>query len=714
MDLTRTRLQLREDLRFFPQDFSQEPWYHIEVQSTGAYYRIGFEEYVFLSLLDGQTSFSEALAISSRLSGQKALSQARALTVYGWLLENGLGTFSDADMSACGVRTTANIPSSGSSWERLNPLWIRVPFGRPDHVLALAEKALSWLFSPVACLPVIFLLLTAAVLLYDQWEMFADHVPQVFARENWLWLMVTWLGLKLIHELGHGVVCRRYGGTVREAGLVFAMFAPLPYVDATSSWSFSSRMQRIHVAVAGVYLELLAAAAALILWTHTESASGRSLLRNVVVMASLSTLLFNLNPLMKFDGYFVLSDLLQIPNLASRSRDVLLSTCRRVFLGETDRVIETVGSRRWILLSYGLAACCWRGVVCGSLLIGISVLFHGAGLVLAAAGLLLWFVQPLFRELQNLHRVWLHHPERVVRATVISILACACVPVALLIPAPLLTTAPGVVDFEDGEVIRSTTSGFVSAVHVFNGQRVCAGDLLISLSNDELKAECRALEHQLAAETLRLQTASRSHDSGAQNVSEGNIVSLQRRVAECQSRMAALEIRAGRDGVVVSRALQILPGTYASEGMELMTIGFENRKEVRISVCQQDVQTALSQIDQQLTVRIGLHSAVTGTLRRVNPRASRTIPHPALVAINGGALSVEQQPEADSKQHELLLTEPRFSAIVQLSPEAAVTLRSGETGYVSLGLIRQSLGAYLWTNSRQWFRNQLDRVRKAT
>ncbi len=714
VELSRTRLKLRDDLLFVPQRYGRETFYHLEVTTTSEYFRIGYAEYVFVSLLDGRTSFSEALAITSQQQKSSALNQHQAMTVYSWLLDNGLASFSDSDTSASGASSATRIGARpGAMLKKLNPLWLKIPLGRPEALLKALHPVCGWVFSgPAMCLAVI-LMLSAGLTLRSQWEQFSDASANVIARDNWLWLLGAWIGLKCVHELGHGLVCRRYGGSIRETGIIFAFFTPMAYVDASSSWSFRSRWQRIHTAVAGVYVELLLASVAVIVWTSSESLLVRHVLQNVIVMASVSTLVFNVNPLMRFDGYFVLSDLLQIPNLSSQASEVVRSSCRALLFGDSGGVPSAVGSRRWVLLVYGVAALAWRSLVSLSLLIAASVLFHGAGLALAALGVVCWFGRPGWKTLTGFWQLRVQHPERLIRAVLVSVAAAAVVAGGLFgMPAPVMTGAPGIVDYTNGEVVRTPIAGFVDAVHVQDGQTVSAGDLLISLRNDEVTSECSSLRKKLAQETLRLQTASRDHDGGAANIASGNMDSLKKQLDECQHQVDGLTLRAGRDGRVVGRELARLPGTYAKAGAELLTIGLEDEKELQLSIGQTDLSNSLTLIGKPLKVRIGTHPAVTGVLDRVNPQATRAIPHPALAAANGGPLSVVENEERELKSAdaELRLTEHRFTAVVRFSADNACLLHCGERGFASLGLQRASLGVHLWRTAYRWFDDQLSDV----
>ncbi len=711
VELSRTRLRLRDDLMFVPQTYDHETFYHLEVRTTSEYFRIGYPEYVFISMLDGRTSFAEALAITSQQLKEKALNQTQAMSIYSWLLDNGLAAFADADTSSSGASSAVRTTNKTETlWKKFNPLWQKIPLGRPESLLRFATPAMGWLFAGPATVMAFLLMMIAGLTLHSHWESFTSASANVIAPDNWFWLLAAWVGLKFFHELGHGLVCQRYGGNIRETGIVLAFFAPLAYVDASSSWSFRSRWQRVHTALAGVYVELIIASVAVIVWTKTDSTLVRHLLQNIIAMASIATVLFNLNPLMKFDGYYVLSDLLQIPNLSTQANNVLMNAWQRIVCGNTSSAPTIIGKKRWILLAYGIAAYFWRFLVSLSLLIMASVLFHGAGLALAALGVCIWFGRPAWNLLKSMANLRLHHPERLFRVSVIVGSFLAISSAALLgLPSPVMTTAPGIVDFAEGEVVRAATSGFVETVHVKNGQQVEVGELLITLRNEDITIKLSDLEQQLAQEELRLQTASGEHDSGALNVSQANRESLARQLAECQKQADGLLVRAGRSGQVVSRDLLSLGGTFAKAGMELMTIGLENEKELQLSIGQRELPVSTALVGKPLRVRIGTHGSVVGTLERVNPRASRSIPHPALAAINEGPLPVSESQSANDRGdgERIRLTEHRFTAIVKLPDDQSLNFRCGERGIAALGLPNRSLGMHLWRTVHDWFDNQL-------
>jgi putative peptide zinc metalloprotease protein len=713
VDLTRTCVRLRNDLRFVPQQYGNETCYHMEVTSTGEYFRIGYTEYVFVSLLDGRTSFAQAMATTSQVLGSDAISQSDALVIYSWLLDHGISSFSETAESRNSDQRTRQ---TGSILSKLNPLYLKIPFGRPESLLKFIAPLTGWIFSGPAGVASLLLFAMAGTVLCRDWTRFTSASQSIFATDNWLWLMVSWVLLKVVHELGHALVCIRHGGRVGEMGLILACLAPLPYVDASSCWSFRSRWQRIHTAIAGVHIELICASAALLLWSRCESPELRQILQNVVVMASLSTIVFNMNPLMKFDGYYVLSDLLSIPNLYTEASQTLTRVCRRVLLGDSGPAPVAGGRHGWFLLFYGMASGFWRLMVCITLLTAASVLYHGAGVILALLGVTMWFAKPLWQMIASLNQFRRKSPARFLRGiTVSSGITCAVLSLAFLLPAPVRISAPGIVEYTDGLTIRATTSGFVRRVHVRSGQQVHVGDILVELENDEIIADYFDLSEQIAQEELRLQTANRSHDSGAASVAQANLKSLQLQLAEKGRQRQGLKIIAESDGCAVGKNIESMLDTFVSEGDEILTIGAEDRKELRVSLHQTDLPAAMLRVNQKLPVRIGTHPRTEGQLVRVNPGATRKLPHPALAATNGGALTVTERPgdRSNDEKATLQLTEQRFDATIEFSPELSSEILCGERGLVTLGTPGCSAGVYCYRAGRRWLEEHLTALRNS-
>jgi len=521
----------------------------------------------------------------------------------------------------------------------------------------------------------------------------------------------AWLLLKLVHELAHGLVCKRYHGEVREMGLVFILFAPLAYVDVTSCWRFPSRWQRIHVAAAGMYVELALAGLAALVWARTDSESMAHLLHNLILMASISTILFNANPLMRFDGYYILSDLLQIPNLYSAGGEYVRQIGRWLFFGTPSDAPQILGFRGWITRCYGLAAAAWRVAICVSLVVTASVMFKGAGILLGIAGVACWFGQPLLRMLRNLYFRFHESRHTFARAIVVTGVLAGSVWAGLVwIPWPGTISAPVVVEYTDMSIVRSRISGFFRRIHVTDGQRVEAGQLLLELRNDDLENERRDLQLAIQQAGVRRRVAMDDRDAARAQVEIRNQLALEQRLVEVQRQYDGLQVRAPVAGRIVARDLKNGIGTYVTAGQRLLAVGDESRKELIVAISQDDVDEVLTRVGLPARFRIGARLAQYGTLDRVDPRATSKLPHPAMSAAAGGVLAVSPVEQEDGSSSVELL-EPRFKAVIALPATTCQQLSCGQRGHAILAWSSDSFGQHVWGRFSKWLDQRLKAMR---
>lgn len=716
-ELLHSRICLRSDLVFIPRRGRWKEWYQIEARHSGRYFRIGVTEYAFISLLDGETTIGEAVSLTARRFGPDAFSEDQATSIVVWLLENDLAELTESLSTGKPQGTVSNGRRKTTLVERLNPFWLKLPFGKPDGFISKLLPLTSWLHSWAAIVASMLIWLAAAIAIASNWTRFESSWSTVLHRSNWLWLGVSWLFLKIIHELSHAVACRRHGGEVRDSGIIFILLAPVAYVDVTSSLSFPSRWQRIQTAAAGIYVELTVASLAAIAWTMTDSPLLSHHLVNLIWSASVTTIVFNANPLMKFDGYYILSDLLDRPNLYTDSTLHLQRIANRVFFGARTDSVQSSRQDAVLTASYGAAAFVWRMLICVGLLISASVMFHGAGIVVAAAGVLLWFGRPILQLTRKLWQLSRLDPKKSLRATVLATASAAALGAFLfLTPWPAGATAPGILDHQDLAVVRAETPGFVRKIHVADGEEVSQGQLLIELENEELANEVADIRVAIQQSDIRRSQFIRSHETASVQVETENHASLKKRLAEKLQQAESLTVRAPVAGRVMSRLLVWAEGTYAQPGTELVAIGDDSCKELRVSISQDDarwLETATKQADGEAAIDVRLRSAgiTKGTVRRILPGATRTPLHESLTAPAGGPLAVKANSDSDSPS-ELVLTEPRVTAVIDLPSDVAARIPAGSFGHVWLKTESAPTIAEAATRiATRWVEDQLDTAR---
>lgn len=715
-ELRRRRIRLNDELIFSPQQYKTGVFYHIEIPSSSRFFRIGYREFVFVSLLDGKTSFAHALAIASQQLGVDAISEEQAKQTMNWLLENGLAQFSEDVTLNANQATNDNT----SSLQKLNPFWLKIPLGEPNDLLQRLGPYVGWLFHPLSVVCSALLVLFATLTLVTNWNAFMASSGNIFSASNWIWMLASWIFLKIAHELAHGIVCNRFGGKVKQTGIIFILFAPMAYVDVTSSWRFSSRWRRIAVSAAGMYIELVIASICVIAWCFVTSQLVAHQLFNIIFIAGFSTLLFNANPLMRFDGYFILSDLLKIPNLYQVGTKSFQGQMRRLFFGEVVEKSRCELSHNGpFVLCYGICVAIWKVVICIGLSIAASVMFGGLGILLAAFGIASWFGQPALKLIRELIQRRNSRPISVVRASIVTgVLGLACVASWCFIPNPFSSRNPCVVDFKELSKIRASSPGFVKEVFVEDGQPVKVGEPLLRLENLELDAEVAKLKAQLNLAQTHARIAVDNQKPTQVQIEKRNQKVTRDKLAEIEVRSNELLVKAKTDGRVVAKDLRRMIGTYVNEGDVLLAVADEDSKEIILSLSSEDVRATSDLIGHSIPIEIGSRRRILGMISRVDPKASLQLANPSLAATNGGSLVVKPSDQAhgskSDRDNQFELCEPRFHVIAEIDAETSRGLFSGERGFAVLNSKSTTLGPFIYNSIRDWLHQQLAQARSGT
>lgn len=688
LDLTHQKLRIAPDVQVWPVQERGEIVYRLEIPKLHRFFRVGHEEYVFLSLLDGNTSIPQACGLAASKLGSRAPTANQAKSIGRWLLSNGLAHLSSdpPPRRNSAVDHAANQPNSlRRLLGKFNPFWIKVPLPFGDRWINACSDACGFLFGPRSVLLGVFLVVVATIVLLSNWTEFRSSSTNLIHPGNWIYLLVTWIGLKVIHELAHAIVCNRQGGSVRETGFVFILFAPLAYVDVSSCWRMASRWSRIAVASAGMYIELVIAAVAVLLWHYVDAPNLRFLLHNLVFVAGLSTILFNANALMRFDGYFILADLIEIPNLYGEGSRATSGLFRRLITGETPPAGTLDGWRKHFVLAYGLAALFWRITICISLAIAASAMFAGAGILLTMFGISVWIGGPLSKLCSQAVDLRRRSPGLFLRASgTFGLTLFAGIGFVVWFPIPTSISVPAVVQYMPDTIVRCRTSGFIVGVHVRDGAKVRQGDLLIELENRSLSNDLKLLQIERAQNEVRLRQATGNHDAGQRQILVENQQAVSDRIDQLEIQVAALKIRAPRRGSVVARRLHSKLGTFFKEGDPLLVVAGEADKEVVAMIRHSAIDDARSRIGSNVSIRTASFVPGTGRLNQIEPRASDDLPVAALAATEGGSLAVRQVSDADDREH-LKLLQPHFRCRVSLDPATAKVVPAGSRTEVWLG-----------------------------
>jgi len=706
------KIRLRNDLHFSSGRHGRHKCYIVEDKLRSKFFRIGVPEYQFISLLDGSRSVEKALAINSRSAVQDALDERDAAVIVKWLLDTGLAR-PESGVQAEDLSAAVSQSRSAKTMRRLNLLFIKIPLLNPDRLLGAVLPVCRWMLTPAFFAVWMLAVVSGAYQVSVNWPRFVADSSQFFAINNWIWLLAVWIILKCVHELFHGLVCKKYGGNVWEAGVIMVLFAPIGYVDATSSWRFASKWQRIFTAGAGMYVELMIAGGAAWIWASTDTGITNHLAHNVIIIASISTLLFNANPLMKFDGYYMLADWLEIPNFYGEGQLYTKYLGRKYFLGLSAKLPPWSRRDRWLVRAYGVAAFLWRILVIATLLLLASTLFDGAGLIIAAVSAAVLLGQPLIRFMRYLwHGNDFEKPSLARFALSAAVVGLVLFALFTHITWSRALTSPGVVEYVDVMPLRADVGGFISLVNAYDGQRVQEGDHLLSLVNKELETQLRDVTLQLEQLKLKKRLFVLKRQIAQAQAQDEQIDALREQYAELNTRLDRLIVTAPVGGEIIGADLSNRLGQYVTRGELLLTIAPSPEKEFKVLIAQEDIEEFRGRVGDRVAVLIDGRNgdAVPGTLMSIEPRAATTIDFPELTALGGGPLPIVGG--RDGRSAVSVLAQPHFTGTVRLN-ERARRWYVGESGELSARGRARPIGTIWYESVQNWIRDTIEFAKQA-
>src|SRR5436190_3368097 len=397
------KAKLRASAQISRQYYRGERWYVVRDPAGNQYHRLSDPAYRFVGLLNGQRTVGEAWELAGGQLADDAPTQPEVIQILSHLYSANL---IDADVTpdaAVLLRRHKKLSERKMQGRLMNVLFPRIPLWDPDRFLKTWMPVVRLGFSKIGALIWLLVVGFAISRLVPEW----DHIKQAAANSinpgNWLWLWAVFVVIKLFHELGHAFGCRRFGGECHELGIMLLVFIPTPYVDASSAWSFPNKWHRIFVGAAGMIVELFFASlcAFVCVSVDRQSLLGR-LTFNAMLVASVRSVVFNANRLLRYDGYYILSDFLEIPNLRQKSQEYTMGLIKRhIFRIKSPIPLPPVGQRFWLFL-YHVTSSVYRVFVGVMIILVVSSQVPVLGILMALGGVITWLVVPIAKLLNYL------------------------------------------------------------------------------------------------------------------------------------------------------------------------------------------------------------------------------------------------------------------------------------------------------------------------
>lgn len=674
-----------------------QSWFVFHDTASGRSHRLSAAAHHLIALMDGRRTAQQVWDLACEQFGDDAPTQDETIELFGMLHA--------ADMLQCDIppdteellaRRQRHAHRSGlRRW--VSPLAQKIPLFDPDPWLARVAPWVRPLFGVLGAALWCALVGTGAVLAVSHASELGEDATRALLEPRHLALMaLVYPFVKVLHELAHALTTRAWGGEVHEVGVLLLAFVPIPYVDASAASAFPDKRQRMVVGAAGIAAELLLASLALFVWLAVEPGLIRSLAGSVLWVSGLSTLLFNGNPLVRFDGYYVLSDAIEIPNLDTRSRGHLAYLARRHLFGLTGarRPVTAPGEAIWFV-AYGVASFAYRLIVGFAIALFLAERFFTLGIALAVLALATQLGLPLLRGLAFVFT----SPalaERRIRAVATTLALTGLAIVVLLgVPLPSRTFAQGVVLPPPGAEVRAGSDGFIVRLLAEPDSGVSRGTPLVVVRDPALDAEIAVLEARRRQAEARY-NAERTVDTVRGLSARDALETAEATLARARERAGEAIGRSGADGrfVMPDAASQI--GRWVRRGELLAWVITPAVSTVRVALPHADLARVRSDTSKvEVRTSRALDRAIPASIASMTPAATDRLPSPALGPDGGGPFAVDP---ADTSG--LRTFEPIFVLDLSLPAQEAVP-EIGGRAYVRFEHAAEPMAVQGWRALRR-------------
>ncbi|MGB9335373.1 MAG: HlyD family efflux transporter periplasmic adaptor subunit [Candidatus Acidiferrales bacterium] len=693
------RPKLRSDLRISEQHVAGETSYVVKIVDTLSYNRYGAFEMELLRLFDGTRTPAEVAADLTALHPDTPVQESDILefldSTDANLWERSVGEKNLAVLERIRDERKSRINQSSL-------LYIYFKAWNPNRTLTRMEPYLRWLYTPGFVLFSIAVFVIAMSILAGDWARVQKDTEDLYSftgksvYDIWaFWIIMLTVGG--IHEFGHGLTCKHFGGDVNQMGFLLIYFTPAFYTDTTDILLFESTAPREFVIFAGIWVELVLCSLSTFVWALSVPGTlVNDLAYKTLLLSGVTGALLNLNPLIKADGYYAISQFLHIDCLREDSFAYLQAWFQRYFLRRKIDLPPASRKHRRVFLAFGLSAITYSTLLLFIVLAWVNNILVsrlGAWGYVATGGILYFLLKNRIRQsIPYVRGWWLKSREAYMRwkMTRKQQLAAAAVAVVLVSPFASKVSSEFILEPASNTQVRALVSGRVREVKIHPGDAVRAGDVLAELTNPEITARATVAAGELGLNESDLRTAQASSEFAAAGRASAQHDQLGAEVTVAQTKLAELTLRAPTSGVVATPDLIAQPGEFVREGDDVLRIVDRSNMRARILVHDWEVQEIA--IGQPVEIQVLAHPyrSYEGHIERILPAAATDRP-------------VTQQAKLERQGQEIA----NYFAVEMVFPNPDGTLIEGMTGSAKISGKRSPL---VWQWGRgfwRWLRLQI-------
>ena len=696
--------QIRQHIEMHRHDYRGLIWYILEDKASGRSHRFNSTAYQVIGLLDGQMTVNQIWDQVNDSLGDFAPTQEQMIQLLGKLhAADLLQSDLPADTEELFERDKAH-KSNKLKQHYSNPLSLKVPLWDPEDFLQRHLPKLSWLFHWSAGLIWLLVIITAALTTAFHWQAISAYFSvNTLSPNNLIIMGLLYPLIKLLHEMGHAFSAKYQGGEVHEMGVAFLLFMPIPYVDVSTVNFLRSKRQRILVSAAGILVELFIAALGLFLWLCVELGVVKDIAFNMMIIGGISSLFFNGNPLLKYDGYYMLADALAIPNLFQRSTQYLAYLCQKYMFGVSDvsSPAYAPGESGWFVL-YSISSFVYRLSLLWFIIIYVTDKFFVVGLLFAFWMVGKQILLPVFKGLRFVLSSPAIHQQRLRAITSLTGTLVVLFITLYWVPVPAYTRSEGVIWMPEEAQLRAEVDGFAGHLMLDLPATVKKDTAVIKIYDPLLNTRVEVLFANLKELNSKFRAEWNNDRIKADNIKE-EMRAVAAELKHAKKQQKAMKIVANKAGNLLIPEVKDLAGKFLHKGEIIGYVIDDALPTVRVAVTQSDI----GQIQQQVVavqIRLVNHpeQVISAKIIRRSPEATNHLPSAALATINGGKIPVDP----DFKK-ELKTQEKVFQIDLEFNPSSPMT-EIGQRVYVRFDHGSESLGQQWYRSLRQVFLRQFN------
>ena len=703
------RVRLRPDLVVRPQFYEGMTHYVVKDPIGLKYYRFKAEEYFLLQQLDGKSTLLEVKKAFERKYRPQTITVDDLVRFCSQLHEAGVAQIDTPEQTEVFVKRRRKKIWKKVRGAAANILYIKIPIIDPERLLTWMYPYFKWIYTRTFVVLSCLLMLSALTMVISNFTEVKERLPDFQSFFNWRTIVYFWCSLaivKIIHEFGHGLTAKHFGGEVHEMGALLLCLTPALYCDVTDSWLLPNKWHRIWISAAGIYVECVLASLATFAWFYSNPGLFNSLMMATMFLCSMNTIMFNANPLMRYDGYYVLADYLEIPNLRVKANQFFSYAFQEKVLGlEVPVQSYMPRTRRWLFLTYAITSFLYRWFVTLSILFFLNRLMkpykvYSIGIFFAMWGMIPLVIMPVYQIVKFVRTPGRLRKVKKVRATAFAVSTVALITAILMIPTPLRIKGTLVVAPENPSRIYANTAGRLVTLAVRDGDMVKKGDLIAQLSNLDKQRERASMQEELELNRVKAAYFSRSKDLEGRRLARQHSTladELEPVVARINDQISHLYLVADRDGQVIGVPKRETTGSWVRPDKAFCEIANPKKLQAQVIIDQGDVD--LLQTGSKAWVKIyGLSERTYRTeIAEIASRNRDEIPA-ELSNVGGGEIAAEQ----DKKTGKIKSVSAVFELLLPLDNED-LSLHVGQRGFAKIDGGTSTLAWFIWRTLSKTF-----------